>query len=66
MFVMDWIYGAPSVAHFFIAESHGVYLYKYDEEKRCFKETKHHSGRYHCFLYEPTSELLVGFQFGDC
>lgn len=27
---------------------------------------KHLSGKYHCYLYEPLSEFLVGFQYGDC
>ncbi len=27
---------------------------------------KHLSGKYHCYLYEPISEILVGFQMGDC
>lgn len=55
MFVMDWIYGSSQIAHFFVAENNGLFFYKYDEEKRYFKEVKHTSGKYHCFLYEPTS-----------
>ena len=55
VFVMDWIYNSPQTAHFFVAEDSGLHLYRFEEEKRYFKETKHLSGKYHCFLYEPTS-----------
>ena len=55
VFLMDWIYGSPQTAHLFIAEGGGLHLYKYEDEKKYFKENKHISGKYHCFLHEPTS-----------
>jgi hypothetical protein len=63
---MDWIYGSSQSAHLFVAEEGGVHYYRFEEEKKYFKETKHLSGKYHCFLYEPIGDILVGFPYGDC
>ena len=54
VFCMEWIYGSPQ-ASFFIAGENGVHYYKLEEEKRFFKESKHLSGKYHCYLYEPVN-----------
>lgn len=64
--LMEWIYGVQQVAHLFVAEEGGLHLYRFEEEKKYFKETKHISGKYHCFLYEPQGNILVGFPYGDC
>ena len=29
VFMMDWIYGSSQTAHFWVAESSGLYLYKF-------------------------------------
>jgi hypothetical protein len=66
IFLMECIYSAQQTAHLFIAEEGGIHLYRIEEEKKSIKEVKHLSGKYHCFLYEPFGELLVGLQYGDC
>ncbi|CAM6005794.1 unnamed protein product [Sphagnum balticum] len=63
---MDWVYAVPAYCHFFVAEDAGIHLYKLDEEKKIAKEVKMLSGKYHCYLYEPISEFLVAFPYGDC
>lgn len=66
LFVMDWMYATQQTASFFLAEDSGVRFYKVEEEKKSVKELKHLSGKYHCFLFEPFGEFLMGLQFGDC
>jgi hypothetical protein len=29
IFIMDWIYGSPQAAHFFVAEESGVHFYRF-------------------------------------
>jgi hypothetical protein len=64
--LMDWIYSTPLTANFFVAEEGGIHFYRLEEEKKALKEVKHLSGKYHCYLYEPLTEFLVSFPYGDC
>jgi hypothetical protein len=60
------MYSSPQVANIFIAEEGGIHLYRLEDEKKNIKEVKHISGKYHCFLYEPISEFLIGLPNGEC
>ena len=64
--LVEWINGAPLTAHLLVAEEAGLHLYKLDEEKKTMREVKHLSGKYHCFLFEPRTEHLLAFPYGDC
>lgn len=63
--LFDWVYGREAV-EFFIADYTGVRMLKVDEDKKIFKEVKSVNAKYNSFLYDPLSQVLVGFPVGDC
>ena len=63
--LFDWVYRREAV-EFFIADYTGVRMLKIDDEKKIFKEVKSVNAKYNSFLYDPLSQVLVGFPAGDC